>query len=311
MKHHAPPRHAPLPPSWSGSTGPSLTPHQSPGSPARSWAAYRAPAGLPAPHPTPQPSWSGSTGPSLNARRSPESSARPPATSPEALPSPYALVLPPQPSWSGSTGPSLDARKSSGARTRASASIAPHTRSWRSQAVEQILPTRIHALDQIKLPRARPALEGFLPPDRGLDVLMPFHEDQPDEPVPGGKPGARTLPMLPGSPGNVVRHADTECAACSVRHDVDPAARHSALIGRMVLRKGERTRRRSGACADASGNGASPMHAVSDPRVKPEDDNQRSEDDGAGDELGAAPALPVRLVAEAVTGLPSFGRCPS
>src|SRR5438128_7398144 len=83
----------------------------------------------------------------------------------------------------------------------------------------QVPPGRICRLDQRDLPGPEPGLQQFLPPDRVVDRVMPFGEDQPVQPVFAAEGRALPGAMLADPRGKVGGDADVEDAAHMIGHD--------------------------------------------------------------------------------------------
>ena len=108
------------------------------------------------------------------------------------------------------------------------------------QVVEQVVPTRIEALDQVQLPRPRPMLQPRLAPDRDRDLLVTFHVNKTNDPVARGEAGPMALPMLPRPARDVVRDTDIKRAERPIGHDVNPSTLHASIFACDGLRKCER-----------------------------------------------------------------------
>src|SRR6185437_3439817 len=96
----------------------------------------------------------------------------------------------------------------------------------------QILPRRVHLLDQRNLLRPAPSLQLLLPPNRPLHVLMPFKPNQPVAVVALGEATALPPLVLKHPLQQIARHADVKRVGAA-RHDVGEVA---ALVhARMLL----------------------------------------------------------------------------
>jgi hypothetical protein len=78
---------------------------------------------------------------------------------------------------------------------------------------------------------------------------MPFRVHEAGEAITRGEHRSRSMPVLPRSPGDVVRYADIERADRLIGYDVNPAASHLAMFAGPWLRKGERRFKPAGVVA--------------------------------------------------------------
>ena len=95
----------------------------------------------------------------------------------------------------------------------------------------QIKPVRVHGLDQIGLPRARPAFYGLFPGyciKSGRMLLIP---DQPFEGIASGEPRSVARSMFMEPSAQIVRHTSVKRAALARCQDVNPIALLHVLIG--------------------------------------------------------------------------------
>jgi len=88
----------------------------------------------------------------------------------------------------------------------------------------EIVPVRIHLLDQPGLPRPVPRLDPLLASDRGRDLAVMLREHEAREPVEFRESGKQLLPMFWRAPLQIRRHADIEDAVRPVGHDLHIAA---------------------------------------------------------------------------------------
>ena len=100
----------------------------------------------------------------------------------------------------------------------------PGSRFFSSQHVVEILPFGISTLDQRELPCARPALDALLLCD-GIDHRWHvFGSHQVVQPVPLAEIRSCAGAVLRYAGRKVGGHANIDCPAISIGHDVDPAA---------------------------------------------------------------------------------------
>jgi len=105
------------------------------------------------------------------------------------------------------------------------------------QRLVEIVPVRVHGVDEAHLPGAGPVLHGFLALDRRADVVVPFVPDERFQAVLLREALDQALAMLPCAAGEFARHAEIERAVAPVRHQVDPAAFvHRGMIRSCIKR---------------------------------------------------------------------------
>jgi hypothetical protein len=75
----------------------------------------------------------------------------------------------------------------------------------------EIVPIRVHLLDQFYFPRAIPSLKTFLPADCCFNIGMLFEIDEAMDAIVFCKSRDQAVPMLVHSAHQVVGHADVEC----------------------------------------------------------------------------------------------------
>jgi hypothetical protein len=89
-------------------------------------------------------------------------------------------------------------------------------------SIEQILPFRVAAFDQVELPRTPPALDALFMRDGVADGGHVFGPHQPIQPIALTeiRPGAGSVLMDAGS--KVGGHTNTECTAVAAGHHIHP-----------------------------------------------------------------------------------------
>ena len=114
---------------------------------------------------------------------------------------------------------------------RPSLCLTGHRRqSLSEQSGIEIIPGRVVAMNQPHLPRTVPVLHRFFPLNGSGDVVVAFEVDKSGQAVARRKSGGCCSTMLVSPPQDVGRDADIERSVRSVRHDVDPSARHAPRI---------------------------------------------------------------------------------
>src|SRR3546814_8813394 len=88
------------------------------------------------------------------------------------------------------------------------------------QAVVEVLPLVIAALDQPDLPGAGPLLHRLLTLDRAGDFLVGLDMDQARDAVSSCEAGADALPVLPDAAGDVVGDATVKRPVLAAGRDV-------------------------------------------------------------------------------------------
>src|SRR3546814_4772744 len=89
------------------------------------------------------------------------------------------------------------------------------------QAVVEVLPLVIAALDQPDLPGAEPLLHRLLTLDRAGDFLVGLDMDQARDAVSSCEAGADALPVLPDAAGGVVGDANVKRPVLAAGKDVN------------------------------------------------------------------------------------------
>ena len=85
----------------------------------------------------------------------------------------------------------------------------------------EVIPQWVVPLDQVRLPVARPAFQGFLPLDGRHHALVRLVPDQALAAVPLGEAGERARSVLPRTVMQTAGDADVERAVPTARHHVD------------------------------------------------------------------------------------------
>src|SRR3546814_8266085 len=96
------------------------------------------------------------------------------------------------------------------------------------QAVVEVLPLVIAALDQPDLPGAGPLLHRLLTLDRAGDFLVGLDMDQARDAVSSCEAGADALPVLPDAAGDVVGDANVKRPVLAAGKDVNIVRHHHA-----------------------------------------------------------------------------------
>jgi hypothetical protein len=74
-------------------------------------------------------------------------------------------------------------------------------------------------------------LQVLLPLDRGSHVFVALSPHEPFELISLGEPIRYPLPMLPDTPSEITGKTNVNRPIWSIRHDTDPSAAHTAILG--------------------------------------------------------------------------------
>jgi hypothetical protein len=105
------------------------------------------------------------------------------------------------------------------------------------QIVIEIPPFGVGAIDQPRLPGARPALHILFALDCRRNLLVPFDIYQPAQSIAAGELAADARPMLVCASSDFVGDTDVQRAIRPVGHDVNPATLHGVDRGTGNLRR--------------------------------------------------------------------------
>jgi hypothetical protein len=90
----------------------------------------------------------------------------------------------------------------------------------------QIIPFRIHRMNESHLPGARPMLDDRLALNSIPDIVEVLRINQPFQAVTFCESVNKSLPMLKSAPWQIARDAGIQNAVASIGHEINPAARH-------------------------------------------------------------------------------------
>lgn len=74
-------------------------------------------------------------------------------------------------------------------------------------------------------------LQVLLALDRQADIIVMLGPNKTSQPISAGEPLSQSLPMLPGTPSEIAGDADVNRPIWPIRNDVNPSARHAAILG--------------------------------------------------------------------------------